>query len=137
MLFYGCNYSAIDGIGESPGFGEGPYVFDKNGGEKTLIANNNEVWFFDGLCIGNHNIFVHNDSDSSVTFHRYEPSPYADSKFGHIYKIENEWFTIQKIDNKRIKIKTDSNKTDTIRRVQFRIMSGNPTETIYIEQKAE
>jgi len=137
MFLYGCNRSALYGTGEKPGFGEGPYIFDRSGEERVIVAKNDKVWFFDGLCIGNRDIFVHNDSDSSVTFHRYEPAPHSDSKFGHVYKIENEWFIIQKIDNKRIKITIDSNKTGTIRRVQFRIMAGNPRETIYIEQKAE
>jgi len=48
LVFYGCGTDNLVGTGTAPNFDHGPHFFDKSGGEKVIVAENDEhnKWYW-------------------------------------------------------------------------------------------
>lgn len=106
---------------------ESPPVFTKDGGDRIIKAKHNVDWWFNNLIVDDQPISF--ESGSLTVYYKNRNQPYS------IIKIEEEWFTIEKIDNKTISIQL--NKTNKARSLSFEAYRGNCTETIYVDQNME
>lgn len=129
--FFSCD--KVDGEGIPPKFDTEPHIFSKNAVDTTIISKNDVNWTFAQIFVNNKEI---GNDDETITYHRLKPSPNADDQLGHIYKFENDWFSIEKIDNKNIKIILKENKTELNRTLNFDAFAGNASTKISIAQMA-
>jgi len=138
MLFYGCNYSAIDGIATPPEFNHGPHIFERTGKKIVIVSKNAGSWRFDGITI---NDIVSNDSNHSSSSKRIKPKYPVKLHYKNDDGNESlvgEWFSIEKLDRRHILINMGENKTGEDIHIRVHIFAGNAMEKdIEIHQKAE
>lgn len=130
ILFILFSCKSIDGECEPPEFKSPSVVFDSNGGERILKSTNDVSWWLYGLTINNRMVPWPWEEDSSLKI-SYENPDQPSS----IIKIEGAWFTIEKVDNKTIKIKVD--KTTESRNLSFEAYRGNCWQAISVNQEVE
>lgn len=59
----------------------------------------------------------------------------ADNKLDFVYKFENDWFSIEKLDNRKIRVLLKENQGELSRAMSFVASVGNATKKIEIVQK--
>lgn len=124
----------VDGPGTGPKFQES-LTMTKEGGDATITAKNNVGWWFNYLKLNGED--VHWEDESLTYFYTKEidkESPYDQTKQPDIYKIKGEWFSIEKIDNKKINISLNANNEEFDRKLQFGIQAGNAFGGVEIVQ---
>lgn len=126
-------------VGEAipPQFDSGPHIFTSQIQDTTLISKNNEKWWFDYINVDGRIYSTLLESYNDIIYYRKEPNPKADSKLGEIFKIENRWFILEKIDEKHINISLKENQEKKDRSLIFSCSVGNASRKITIIQKGK
>jgi len=122
VVLYGCGTDNLVGIGIPPKFDHGPHFFDKNGGEKIITAENDVDWLFHFISING----------------SYVLTPCGEFGVSIVdNSIVGDWFRVERINNKTVRIKMDENKTGEDIYIKVEIFAGNAGDTIEIIQKVE
>lgn len=135
LFFSSCK--KVDGEANPPGFDPGPHLFTDKSKDTTLVSKNNEKWWFSKLTINGINSSLLNDNKKEIKYYRTEANPNSDSDLGDIYRIENSWFIIDKIDEKHIKVSLKENKDKNDRTFTITCDVGNASEKITVLQKSK
>lgn len=125
MLVVGLSscIKSIDGECE-PAVFENTVTFTSDGGMKTIVAKNSVHWDFHGFYI----------NDEYTELDKLTLSYKDGDKIWHIYKVEGEWFSVERIDYQTIKIKATKNETSRHREFKFLCDSGNCSTKISVTQ---
>lgn len=127
MLLSSCDKE--DGKALSPIFDKDVYAFQPEGVDTVLATKNDVKWFFDNLYIDNTPI-----SFKEIKYYTKDVPDNADNDLGYIYKIENDWFSIENIGNKKVKIYLEKNENLKDREIKFNASVGNASTTVFILQ---
>lgn len=132
VLINSCEKEKPVGYGTPPKFDTNTHLFSKNAVDTVMEAKNNVKWWFNPPYIDNKT--VHFDDESLIVYREKYPSS-SDSPYGLVYKFEYEWFSIEKLDNKQIRIILKENKTELIRTLTFSVQAGNASNAISLVQE--
>lgn len=135
VFFTSCK--KVDGQATPPGFDSGPHLFTNKSTDTTLVSKTNGKWWFSQLTINGINVSLSDDNKTETKYYRREASRSSDSKLGDIYRIENSWFTVDKVDEKHIKVSLKENKDKNDRTFTITCDVGNASKQITVTQKAE
>jgi len=116
-----------DGYADAPNFDSGPFTIDSKGLDSVFIAKNDVDWKFLDLTVNGKQLLL---SDSSLETEQ-QKTPSGNEI---VYLIKGEWFTLKKLDNKRIQVYIDENK-DKVRSLDFTVHNGNGFRKISFNQK--
>jgi len=128
------------GSATAPEFDSGPHVFNKTGGEKIIKAKNDQHWSFQGITINS--IYTHPDGSSTGCDYKPVETKYPVKTYyktnDRNHSLISDWFSIEQLDKRHIRIKMDENKTGEDIYIKVHIFAGDAVEApIVIEQKAE
>ncbi|MCW8312533.1 hypothetical protein K7A41_14970 [Sphingobacterium sp. InxBP1] len=115
-----------DGYSDAPNFDSGPFTIDSNGLDSVFVASNDVDWQFLDLTVNGKQLLL---SDNSLETKEKKTSSGADM----IYLIKGEWFTLEKLDNKRIQVSIDENE-GKVRSLDFTVHNGNGFRKISFNQ---
>lgn len=118
------------GYADAPDFSSGPFIVKKEGLDSTFVSKNNVEWQFLDLTIDGKQLVLNDKSIDTET----KKSP---AGVDNIYLIKGEWFSMEKLDNKRIQISIGSNEKNELRTLDFTIHNGNGFRKISIKQEAK
>jgi hypothetical protein len=124
--------SKKDGFAEAPEFEFTP-IFS-NTALDTIIKSKNDVkWWFNefGLYINEKQTDF---KDPEIKLLRDPAAVGSDSPLGFIRKFENEWFIIEKLNNREIRISLKKNDSYKKRSLIFGASVGNAQKIISLEQ---
>jgi len=140
FILDGCGRSVLDGTAPAPEFDSCPHTFSKTGGEKIIKAKNDVIWSFHSIAINN--VYTYGDGFySDCNYESVEPK-YPVKKYSEIedehHSLVGEWFTIEELDSKHIRIKMNENKTGEDIYIKVHLFACDAVKNpIIIEQKSE
>ncbi|MGB3063142.1 hypothetical protein [Sphingobacterium thalpophilum] len=120
-----------DGLGDPPDFNPGPHIVAQGGADTVIISKNDVDWRFLDLKINGKPVSF---SDASI---KVESKKISHDGSEFVYLIKGDWFTIEKVDNRKIHFSMESNKDDKNRSIDVTIHAGNGFRTISINQEAK
>jgi len=126
--FVGCSKEV--GLRTPPSFENTNLVFNSAAKDTILLASNDVDWFFADLYV-NHKMLAF----SEVKSYTKDIPKKADNKLDFVYKFENDWFSIEKLDNRKIRVLLKENQGELSRAMSFVASVGNATKKIDIVQK--
>ena len=129
MLAWGCK--KVDGLATSPKF-DSSHIIPKSGIDTIITAKNNVNWFFSNIYVGDKSISF---DDPSVKFYTDAITPNSTSDHGPIFRFDGDWFSIEKIDNKNIRIVIIQNQSGSERTISFIAQAGDAPNKIHINQQ--
>lgn len=123
------NFSCGDKVGyaETPDFNSGPHLINKKGIDSIYISKNNVEWQFLNLTVDGKQLLL---NDKSIITETKRSSSGADE----VYLIRGEWFTMEKLDNKRMHVSITGNEKNELRRLDITIHNGNGFREISFKQ---
>ncbi|KGE13553.1 BACON domain-containing protein [Sphingobacterium deserti] len=132
LFFSSCK--KLDGIGIAPGFDSGPHLFTHEIKDTILISKNNIKWSLDRITVDGIDDYIL-EKNNHLKYYRKEANPNSDSNLGEIYKIENNWFVIEKMDDKHIHVLLKENNVEKERTFTITCFAGNANTKITVIQK--
>ncbi len=118
-----------EGYAEPPVFDKSKFVFDADAKDTVLNTKNNVHWWFSDISINKKVVFI-----TELKYASKNVPAGADNDWAHIYKFENDWFIIEKLDNRKIKVSLKANPDAAAREMSFGATVGNAGAGITILQ---
>lgn len=130
MMLAACSDKV--GFATPPRFDSSTHRHSYHTVDTVLLAANSVPWFFSELRINGR--YVH-FKDSSIRYKLKQAAPGAVQKLGDIVQFENDWFSVEKLSNERIRVRMKENATSGIRRLNFSVSVGAASTKISCVQE--
>ncbi len=133
ILLFSSSCEKLDGLATPPDFDAGPHIFGTAVKDTVLISKNDQRWWFERITVDGFDDYDL-ERNNKLKCYRRDANPNADSPLGEVYKYESAWFTVEKLDERHIKISLKENKEGVVRTFTFSASVGNANRKVTVVQ---